>query len=197
MKISFEPVSLTARHTFKIAREELAGDVFENVIVKLEHDGLTGWGEAAPFVIYGENQSTALAALETMTPVVERYDGPWLAERLLNELDSRLEHNYAAKAAIDMALFDLQGKLCGQPLFRLLGLDPAGAPLSSFTIGLDNPEIVRAKVHEVKDFPLLKVKVGGPEDMECLKVIREEAPGARLRVDANCGWDAEQTGIAK
>ena len=188
MKISFEPVTLTARHTFNISREELPGDVFKNVVVKLEHDGLTGWGEAAPFVIYGENQTTTLAALETMASVVESYAEPWMAESLSNELDGVLERNYAAKAAIDMALFDLQGKLCGQPLFRLLGLDPAGVPLSSFTIGIDTPETVRTKVREVKDYPLLKVKVGGPEDMECLEVIREEAPGAKIRVDANCGW---------
>jgi len=188
MKISFEPVTLTARHTFKISRKEVSGDVFDNVIVKLEYEGLTGWGEAAPFVIYGENQTTTLAALETMGPVVESYDNPWMAESLSNERDAVLERNFAAKAAIDMALFDLQGKLCGQPLYRLLGLDPAGVPLSTFTIGIDTPETVRTKVREVKDFPLLKVKVGGPEDMECLKVVHEEASGARLRVDANCGW---------
>jgi L-Ala-D/L-Glu epimerase / N-acetyl-D-glutamate racemase len=192
MKISFEPVTLTTRHTFNIAREEVSGDNFKNVIVRLEHDGLTGWGEAAPFIIYGENQESVMVSLEKLGSVVKNHADPWVGERLMDELDNVLEGKYAAKSAIDMALYDLQGKLCGQPLFRLLGLDPAGVPLSTFTIGIDTPETVRTKVREVKDYPLLKVKVGGPEDMECLQVIREEAPGAKIRVDANCGWTPDE-----
>ncbi|MFC1614832.1 dipeptide epimerase [Gemmatimonadota bacterium] len=192
MKISFEPVTLTTRHTFNIARKEVSGDNFKNVIVRLEHDGLTGWGEAAPFIIYGENQESVMVSLEKLGSVVKNHADPWVGERLMDELDNVLEGNYAAKAAIDMALYDLQGKLCGQPLFRLLGLDPAGVPLSTFTIGIDTPETVRTKVREAKDYPLLKIKVGGPEDMECLQVIREEAPGAKIRVDANCGWTPDE-----
>ncbi|MCE5271483.1 dipeptide epimerase [bacterium] len=188
MKMSFEPVDLHPRHAFKIAVKEVAGDVFENVIVRLEHAGVVGWGEAAPFQIYGENRATVLAALETIRPVVERAAGPWQAENLMRELDGALALNYSVKAAIDCALYDLAGKLCGQPLHALLGLDAAATPLSSFTIGIASPEEVRAKVREVKDYPILKIKVGGPSDMECLEIVRQEAPDATLRVDANCGW---------
>ncbi|HUU27903.1 MAG TPA: dipeptide epimerase [archaeon] len=194
MKISFEPVDLHTRHTFKIAREEFigGGDVFGTVIVRLEHEGLTGWGEAAPFFIYGENQRISLAALESFAPFIRKWNDPWPAEHLMDELDSVLERNYAAKAAIDMALYDIQGKLCGKPLHSLLGLDPECTPLSTFTIGIDTLDVVREKVREVVDFPLLKIKVGGPADLECLKVVREEAPSARIRVDANCGWEPHE-----
>ncbi|MEA1996409.1 MAG: dipeptide epimerase [Gemmatimonadota bacterium] len=191
MKISFEPVDLHTKHTFKIAREG-GGDVFHNVIVKLEHDGFTGYGEAAPFFIYGETQAITLAALESFFPLIEKWEEPWQAERMMNELDSVLERNYAAKAAVDMALYDLQGKLCGKPLYSLLGLDPHDVPFSTFTIGIDSPEVVREKVREVCDFPLLKIKVGGPQDLECLKVVHEEAPDALIRVDANCGWEPHE-----
>jgi len=188
MKMSFEPVDLHPRHAFNIAHKEIAGDVFENVIVRLEHQGMVGWGEAAPFQIYGENRATVLAALETLRPVVERAGDPWQAESLMRDLDNVLALNYSVKAAIDCALCDLAGKLCGQPLHALLGLDAAAAPLSSFTIGIASPEEVRAKVREVKDYPILKIKVGGPSDLECLEIVRQEAPDAALRVDANCGW---------
>lgn len=192
MKLSYEPVDLHTRHPFKIAIEEMRGDVFENVIVRLEHEGVTGWGEAAPFFIYGENRGTVLASLETLRPLIERCSDPWKAERLMEEMDNALALNFSTKAAVDAALYDLQGKLCGQPLYRLFGLDPARTPLSSFTIGIDTPEVVRRKVREVRDYPVLKIKVGGPQDLESLAVVREEAPDAVLRVDANCGWEPHQ-----
>lgn len=192
MKLSYEPVDLHTRHTFKIAVDEMNGDVFENVIVRLEHEGVTGWGEAAPFFIYGENRGTVLAVLEALRPLIERCPDPWKAERLMEEMDSALALNFATKAAVDTALYDLQGKLCGQPLYRLLGLDASQTPLSSFTIGIDTPEVVRKKVREVRDYPMLKIKVGGPQDLESLAVVREEAPGAVLRVDANCGWEPHE-----
>ncbi|OGG05931.1 MAG: hypothetical protein A3F83_05010 [Candidatus Glassbacteria bacterium RIFCSPLOWO2_12_FULL_58_11] len=188
MKFSYEPVCLKPKHTFKIAREEVEGDKFENVIIRLEHEGVTGWGEAAPFLIYGENQATVVAALETFRPLIEKWRDPWKAEKMMAELDGALEWNFAAKAGIDAALYDIQGKIAGLPLCSMLGLDPGDTPLSTFTIGIDTPEVVRSKVREVLDCPLLKIKLGGPADLEILRVIREEAPKASIRVDANCGW---------
>ena len=140
MRISYEPLELKAKHTLGIAHQGFSGDVFNNVVVRLEHEGLTGLGEAAPFFIYGENQRTVPAALETFAPVVERAGDPWPAERLMEELEKALGGNYSAKAAIDMALYDLQGKLCGKPLYSLLGLRAQDTPLSTFTLYLGRPE---------------------------------------------------------
>lgn len=191
MKLSIQPVELTARHALTIANHTI-GNLFRNVVIKLEYDGQSGLGEAAPFMIYGENQHTVIAVLETLRPLIEQLDNPWEAERIMAALDNELGRNYSAKAAIDMALYDLQGKLCGQPVYRMLGLDAEDIPLSSFTIGIDTPEMLGKKICEAEGFPLLKIKVGGPQDMETLKIIREQAPEARLRVDANCGWEPRQ-----
>ncbi len=192
MKLSYETVELRAKHDFKIANQAVCADIFRNVIVRLEHDGLTGWGEAAPFVIYGENQETVIAALQTLAPCIEQADGPWEAESLMDLLDMKLERNFAAKAAIDMALYDLQGQICGMPVYRMLGLSTDRIPLSTFSIGIDSPEMIRERVRQVKDCPLLKIKVGGPEDIETIRIVRSEVPQATIRVDANCGWQPRQ-----
>ena len=192
MKLSYQAVDLRAKHDFKIANQAVSADIFRNVVVRLEHDGLTGWGEAAPFVIYGESQETAIAALQTLAPCIEQADDPWEAETLMELLDVSLERNFAIKAAIDMALYDLQGKLCGLPVYRMLGLSSSRIPLSTFTIGIDSPDMVRERVREVKDCPLLKIKVGGPEDIETIRIVREEVPRTVIRVDANCGWQPRQ-----
>ncbi len=192
MRISWEPVSLDTKHTFKIAREDLTGDKFDNVIVRLEHEGVEAWGEAAPFFIYGDNQRTVIAALETWKPFIERWQDPWQGEAMMAELDSVLERNFAAKSAIDCALYDLQGKLAELPVYRMLGLSHDAVPVSSFTIGMDSAEVVRQKVREAASCPVLKIKVGGPGDVEVLEVVRREAPEATIRVDANCGWEPHQ-----
>jgi L-Ala-D/L-Glu epimerase len=192
MKISWEPVSLATRHTFKIARENLGGETFDNVIVRLEHEGVEAWGEAAPFFIYGDNQQIVIAALETWRPLIESWQDPWQGEKMMAELDGALERNFAAKSAIDCALYDLQGKLAELPVYRMLGLSHDTVPVSSFTIGIDTPDMVRQKVRESANCPVLKIKVGGPGDVEILRIVREEAPGAIIRVDANCGWEPHQ-----
>lgn len=192
MRLEYEPVDLHAKYTFNIANQDVSRDVFKNMIVRLESNGNIGLGEAAPFEIYGENQKTVRAALETIAPYIEKIQDPWAAESLMNTIDRKLERNFAAKAAIDMALYDLQGKSCGMPVYRLLGLDPAKIPISTYTIGIDKEEKIREKAHQARDYPLLKIKVGGPEDIKTIEIIRSEAPDAQLRVDANCGWQPRQ-----
>ncbi len=192
MKLSYELVELSAKYPFNIANKDVCGSVFRNVIVRIECEGLVGWGEAAPFEIYGENQKTVISALQTIAPCVEMMKDPWEAEHIMDFLDSKLERNFAAKASIDMALYDLQGQILGLPIYRLLGLSPGRIPDSTYTIGIDSEEMIREKVCEAKDYPLLKIKVGGPGDIETIRIVREEAPSASLRVDANCGWQPRQ-----
>jgi L-alanine-DL-glutamate epimerase-like enolase superfamily enzyme len=96
--------------------------------------------------------------------------------------------NGSAKSAVMSALYDLMGKRLGVPLYKLWGLDPAKAPLSSFTIGVAPEAELRVKVQEAAEYPLLKVKLGTPNDEEIIRVIREEAPDKVIRVDANAGW---------
>jgi L-Ala-D/L-Glu epimerase / N-acetyl-D-glutamate racemase len=189
MRISYEPLELRSNHSLDIAHEGFSGDVFHNVLVRIEHEGIIGLGEAAPFFIYGENQRTVLAALETLAQVVRKAADPWSAESLMQDLDSALEGNQSAKAAIDMALYDLQGQLCGKPLHSLLGLRAEDAPLSTFTLYLDRPEALRERVRRVADWPLLKIKLGGRYDLEVIELVRNEAPDSVIRVDANAAWE--------
>jgi len=192
MRMSCEPLELKVNHVLNIAHEGFSGEVFHNMVVRLEHEGVTGLGEAAPFYIYGENQRTALAALETLAPVVERAEDPWRAERLVGELELALGGNYSAKAAIDTALYDLQGKLCGRSLHSMLGLGAQDAPMSTFTLYLDKLEALDEQLRQVADWPLLKIKLGGPNDLEVMELVRSRAPQAVLRVDANAAWEPHQ-----
>jgi L-alanine-DL-glutamate epimerase-like enolase superfamily enzyme len=174
------PLDLRLRHTFRIARG--ASDTRRNLLVEVEEDGLMGRGEAAPIRRYGEDHDSAAAAVEAMAP---RLSDP----RLFAVAAARaaVPGQSSAEAAVDMALYDLAAQRMGVPVHALLGLDPRDTPLTSFTIGLDTPEVVERKVKEAADYPILKVKMGTAEDRQVLEVVRA-ASNARLRVDANEGW---------
>ena len=191
MKFTWETFTIKAKHPFKISRA--VKQSVERVWVRVAADGLEGWGEAAPSRYYGETAGTVVAALERMRPVIEGADDPGKLETLERELRGAIGHNGSAHAAVSAALHDLVGKSVGLPLWKLWGLDPSEAPLSSFTIGLDEPDVVRQKVIEAAEYPILKVKLGTDRDEEILSTICEAAsPETVLRVDANAAWTARQ-----
>jgi len=189
MKLTWERFTITAKHPFKISRG--VKQSVERVWVRVSVDGVEGWGEAAPNRYYGETAGTVLAALELMRPVIENAAHPERLEVLERDLRNAIGHNGSAHAAVNAALYDLVGKRAGMPLWKMWGLDPADAPLSSFTIGLDEPDVVRAKVLEAAQYPILKVKLGTDRDEEILSTICDAAPpGTTIRVDANAAWSA-------
>src|SRR5690606_4753110 len=110
--------------------------------------------------------------------------------KIITSLFTVIGNQPAAIAAIDGALHDLCGKLLGVPVWRWLGLEPR-TPLTSFTIGIDSLDVMAAKVREAAAYPILKVKIGTADDDAILQTIRREAPDKTLRVDANCGWTAD------
>ena len=112
-------------------------------------------------------------------------------EDVLTDMARLLPYQSAARAAVDIALHDLVAKMLGEPLYRLLGLDPGKTPLTSITVGLDRPEIMQQKVRELGTVPIIKIKVGGEQDEQVVRAIREITP-ATLRVDANAAWTADQ-----
>src|SRR5205807_5299998 len=148
-----------------------------------------GWGEADPSSFYGESLETVLAAFERLATHLPR--DPFDLEAAEARWAQIVPKNWAARSALSAALHDLVGKMLGQPLWRLWELDPKKAPLSSFTIGLDSPEKMRAKVREAESYPILKVKLGTDHDEEILRTIRE-ATDKPIRVDANAGWTRER-----
>ncbi len=191
MKLTWETFTISAKHPFKISRE--VKQRVERVWVRIVADGLEGWGEADPLRYYGETAGTVVAALEQMRPVIEGAKHPDRLETLERDLRGAIGHNGSAHAAVSAALHDLAGKNAGLPLWKLWGLDPAEAPLSSFTIGLDEPEVVRQKVEEAAEYPILKVKLGTDRDEEILATICDAAsPETILRVDANAAWSARE-----
>lgn len=190
MKIEWERIAVRTEFPFKISRS--SKHEVELVWLRVEADGVEGWGEADPSAFYGETAGTVEAALETMRPALEEAGDPWALETLERELARRIGRNPSARAAVSAALHDWIGKKTGQPLWRLWGLEPEEAPLSSFTIGIDEPEVVAEKVRRARDYPILKVKLGTERDEEILEVVRSEAPRAVLRVDANAAWTPRQ-----
>ena len=195
MRLDFEVLELRTRHAFHIARMA-APPVRRSVWVRLRDEGgREGWGEAGvstPY--YGETADTVAAVLPILGAALERAaDGdPYALDRMERGMERAIGHNAAAKAAVSAALHDLVGKRLGEPVWRLWGLDPATAPRSSFTIGLDEPAAMADKVREASSYSILKIKVGTPDDERILAAVRGAAPDAAIRVDANTGWSAKE-----
>ena len=189
MKLSFEPYELQLRHTFTVS--SYSRKTTPDVQIKLEYEGFTGYGEASMPPYLGQSVESVCRFLSQVD--MEQFRDPFRLEEILAYVDSLSPGDSAAKAAIDIALHDLVGKLMGQPWWRIWGLDPSKAPDTTFTIGIDTPEVVRQKTRECADrFNILKVKVGLDNDKEMIRTIRE-ITDLPLAVDANQGWkDREQ-----
>lgn len=188
LRLEAEVVSLRTKYPFKIARHEH----FEvrTVLVKLrDEDGVEGWGEATPQRFYGETPETVLAALDLYATVLP--EDPFRLEEAERRFEQLLTGNNSARAALSTALHDLVGKRLGVPVHRLWGLDGGTLPQSTFTIGIDTAEMIRKKVREAEEYPILKIKLGSSNDMEILQAIRD-VTDRELRVDANCGWTVKQ-----
>jgi len=189
LRLQAEYLELKTRHPFIIARGGQSD--YKTVWVRVtDADGHEGWGEAAPTKFYGETSETVMQTLQN-------YAQPLPADPFdLDETDRRLETalkgNPSTRAAISAAMHDLVGKRLGVPVYKLWGLDPAKAPMSTFTIGIDTPDRIRMKVLEAAEYPILKIKLGSDRDLEILRTIRD-ATDRELRVDANCGWTVKQT----
>lgn len=184
MRLSVERLSIPTTFEFRIAHG--AGRPRENLLVRVEHGGIEGLGESAPSHYYGETPDLVDVALQTWAPHLG--DDPFAFEAIERRLDAVLDGQRAARAGLETALWDLVGKRLGQPLWRLWGLDPSTTPLSCVSLGLASPEEMERKLETVKSFPILKVKLGGPGDLDNLRRIRANYGGA-LRVDANAAWN--------
>ncbi len=163
--------------------------------VQLRRDGITGYGEGAGIVRYQQSALGGQQALEAVKDLITAAN-PWHYEKLLRELDRRLPGQRAALSAVDLALMDWVGKKTGQPLHRMLGLDPADAAVTTMSIGIDSPEITRQKVREAEAFPFLKIKVGLASDEATIDAVRSVTKKP-LRVDANEGWTNREEAVRK
>lgn len=183
MKLSFKTYDLQLIHTFTVA--SYSRNTTPVVLTKIEFDDLTGFGEASMPPYLGESQETVIRFLNKVN--LDQFNDPFRIDDILSYVDSIDTNNHAAKACIDIALHDLIGKIVNQPLYKLWGLNPTKTPLTSFTIGIDEPDVVRIKTEEAKRFKVLKVKLGGGNDKEMINTIRS-VTDVPLYVDVNQGW---------
>ncbi len=191
MHLSFFPYELQLQHTFTVA--SYSRTTTPDVQVEIEYDGYVGYGEASMPPYLGHTVESVCAFLQKVN--LEQFSDPFQLEDILAYVDGLSEGDAPAKAAVDIALHDLVGKLIGQPWWRLWGLDAAKAPSTTFTIGIDTPDVVREKTLECADrFNILKVKVGLDSDEEMIRTIRT-VTNLPLAVDANQGWTDRQKAL--
>ncbi|MGE0019790.1 MAG: dipeptide epimerase [Draconibacterium sp.] len=190
LKLSFEPYSLQLKHVFTLAGSSRSTTPV--MLVKIEFEGITGYGEASMPPYLGESHDSATKFLSALN--LQQFTDPFRMEEILEYVDKTAPGNAAAKASVDIALHDLTGKIMQQPWHKIWGLSAEKTPVTSFTIGIDTDEVVKEKVREASEFKILKVKLGRDTDKQIINAIRSvsEVP---LCVDVNQGWKDKQMAL--
>ena len=193
MQLRAFPYELKLAHVFTVA--SYSRSTTPDVQVELEYDGIVGYGEASmPPYLQKElgTVESVMAFLNRVAEVIGQFDDPFKMEEILTYIDGMDEGNAAAKTAVDIALHDLVGKLLGAPWYKIWGFDKEKAPSTTFTIGIDTPDVVRQKTRECADrFNILKVKLGRDNDKEMIETIRS-VTNLPIAIDANQGWKDRQ-----
>jgi L-alanine-DL-glutamate epimerase-like enolase superfamily enzyme len=192
MKLKYKKFDLPLRHVFTISRGSVT--VQETLIVQLEQDGKFGYGEATTNSFYGATITNMSSTLEALRSIVDSGSAvdplPIIAELAANVPNEKYA-NFALNA-LDQAIHDLWGKVRGAPVYKLWGLTTDKIPDSDYTLGIDTPEKMVAKMKEMPGWPVYKIKLGTADDLSIVRELRKHTD-ALFRVDANCGWTAEQT----
>ena len=183
LKLSYRPYTLELKHVFTIATNSRTTTPV--VLTEIEYDGMVGYGEASLPPYLGESHQTVTEFLSKVD--LSKYENVFDLENILNDIDKVAPGNPAAKASIDIALHDLVGKLLNQPWYNIWGFDKEKTPYTSFTIGIDTPDVVQAKVKEAEVYKILKVKLGRETDKEMIETIRSVSD-TPITVDVNQGW---------
>lgn len=184
MHLSFEPYELKLKHVFTVS--SFSRSTTPDVQVRIDYDGYTGYGEASMPPYLGQTVESVCSFLKKVD--LEQFPDPFCIDDILTYIDSLSDGDSAAKAAVDIALHDLVGKVIGAPWHRMLGLNPEKTPNTTYTIGIDTDEMVKLKTREVAgQFKILKVKLGTPRDREMIRAIREVSD-LPIAVDVNQGW---------
>jgi len=183
LQLRFRPYTLALKHVFTIATSSRTTTPV--MLTEVEYNGIIGYGEASMPPYLGETQDTAAAFLLKVN--LAQFENPFELEKILSYVDSIDLKNLAAKASVDIAMHDLVGKLLNQPWYNIWGFDKNKTPVTSFTIGIDTPEVVRQKVKEAEEYKILKVKLGRETDKEMIETIRS-VTDKPITVDVNQGW---------
>jgi L-alanine-DL-glutamate epimerase-like enolase superfamily enzyme len=192
MRLTYQEFDLPLRHVFTISRGSVA--VQKTLVVQLSADGQQGYGESTTNTFYGATIPNMTAAIESVRGVIEAGSPDEPLELIAKIADKLPDEKFAKFAlnALDGAIHDLWGKLQGAPVYKLWGLSIDKIPMSDYTLGIDTPEKMVAKLKEMPGWPVYKIKLGTADDLGIIRELRQHTD-AVFRVDANCGWTAEQT----
>lgn len=188
--LRFRPYTLELRHVFTVA--SFSRSTTPVVLTELEYEGIVGYGEASMPPYLGESQDSVQTFLGKLD--LSAFDSPFQTQEILQYVDQVDGKNTAAKAALDIALHDLLGKLMEQPFYKIWGLNPDLIPPTSFTIGIDTEEMIRKKVEEAGQFQILKVKLGLETDKMIIDTIRS-VTDVPLCADVNQGWKHKEEAL--
>lgn len=183
MKLSFRPYTLELKHTFTIAKDSRTST--QVILTEIEFDNKKGYGEASLPPYLNETVETVSTFLSKVD--LNNFKDPFNLQKIMSYIDSISPGNTAAKASVDIALHDLVGKLLEKPLYKIWGLNKNETPDTSFTIGIDKPDIIRKKVGEASEYKILKIKLGRDNDKEIVNTVRS-ATDKPIIVDVNEGW---------
>jgi L-alanine-DL-glutamate epimerase-like enolase superfamily enzyme len=187
LKLTFKPYTLELKHVFTVASNSRTTTPI--MLTEIEYEDLIGYGEASMPPYLGESQESVSKFLSKVD--LSDFSDPCNVEDILHYVDSIAPGNTAAKASVDIALYDLVGKILGQPWYRIWGYDPEKTPNTSFTIGIDTPEVVKQKTEEAAPYKVLKIKLGRGTDKEMIEAVRS-VTNKPLYVDINQGWTDRQ-----
>ncbi len=190
MALRFRPYTLQLKHVFTVAVNSRTTTPV--VLTEIEYDGTVGYGEASMPPYLGESHDTATSFLSKVD--LSRFASPFDLESILAAIDGLAPGNPAAKASVDIALHDLVGKMMRQPWYNIWGYDPARAPVTTFTIGIDTPDVVKQKTREAAEFKVLKIKLGRDTDKSMVEAIRS-VTDKPMSGDANQGWTDRQQAL--
>jgi len=167
----------------------------ENVFVRIDKDEITGYGEAAPNVRYGETPELTEKAIHQASKTILDQDLSNHSQ-VKQVLDELIVDQNCARAARDIALMDWNSKKRNLPFYKILGSNPDNTPLTSYTIGIDEPDMIKTKVSAAAEYPILKIKLGGQNDEDIINAVRS-VTDKPLRIDANEGWTDKETAVNK
>ncbi len=192
MKLTYQPFQLELKHPFSISK--FTRNHTPIILLQLHYEGFTGYGEASMVPYLGENLETAAVFLQKVD--LKRLQYPFNMAEIMNYLDDLAPENTNIKAAVDIAFHDLIGKIEQKPCYKMFGSDLQQMPVTSFTLGLDLPEMMIKKTQEAADFKVIKIKLGKDNDEEIIRAIRS-VTNVPLYVDANQGWTDRQQSLDK
>jgi L-alanine-DL-glutamate epimerase-like enolase superfamily enzyme len=184
---------LFLQHTWTISRN--SSDYKDNVFIRITRDGVSGYGEAAPNVRYGEDSGMTTERINAVKPLFDKYD-LWQFAELKDEIFKTITDQNCARCALDIAIMDWIGKKLNIPLYKFLGLNKDKTAVTSYSIGIDTPEVIKQKIHEAESYPILKIKVGKENDEEIMDTVRSVTDKI-IRVDANEGWKTKELALEK